>query len=726
MMKQAKRTKALVSALGVAVAGISVGGEPERATLERVLMTKKCLFFLALIEAFALLSTATAAEYFVSEKRGSDDNNGLSWESPLKTLDKFTGDSPEISPSGTPMTITLDNGTYRIDKTLSLRNVAVVSLSGDPETTVIDAQGKCQAIWMQYPFGSIQGVTVRNGYATETSKGSFGGAGICIDYGSGNMVSNCIVSDCHVVYRGTSVNVGGGGIYANQGKLIDSVVTNCSFTVDCGTTGAVFAGGGGVFGKDNFTMRRTRIDACRLVFSSSAKSCGGGGICLNGKISAGNFSANVVNGCTVVDSAGNVAMQGGGVWLFQTDGDGLHDTLVRGCSANLGGGVAMFATRCTVSSCTITNNVAVNGGGVYVGLHPNGRWTILTNCLVAANVATEKGLGDVSGESGNGGGIEVSPPVPNAPDTTGSEGIEIVDCAIMGNRAVGVSSGAFGRGGGVHFRWYRAYNANIRGCVIEGNSASSCGGGIYSYDMHDGIIRNTMFLGNRAQDGAAIYHQCGRNTSSFSHWSIWNCLVKDNEATRFGVLSLFGTVSCTSNTVEHCTIADNNAENRNCYAFDYRNFENGATSVSNLHVNACVVYGNGDGYKRNFGLAQDAVPVNVTRTYSNGIPFDDSHSNVNPDEVAPDLAFASYAEGDWRLVRRSPLVDAAAIGGEGFGWMKGRQVFDMGDGTYSLKPVDAYGIAVVRNNVNRRWMGASPDIGCFEFKQKSGFMVLVR
>ena len=35
-MKQTKRTQVLIAALGVAAAGISVGGEPERAALERV------------------------------------------------------------------------------------------------------------------------------------------------------------------------------------------------------------------------------------------------------------------------------------------------------------------------------------------------------------------------------------------------------------------------------------------------------------------------------------------------------------------------------------------------------------------------------------------------------------------------------------------------------------------------------------------------------------------
>lgn len=35
-MKQTKRTQVLIAVLGVAAAGISVGGEPERAALERV------------------------------------------------------------------------------------------------------------------------------------------------------------------------------------------------------------------------------------------------------------------------------------------------------------------------------------------------------------------------------------------------------------------------------------------------------------------------------------------------------------------------------------------------------------------------------------------------------------------------------------------------------------------------------------------------------------------
>lgn len=35
-MKQTKRTQVLIAALGVAATGISVGGEPERAALERV------------------------------------------------------------------------------------------------------------------------------------------------------------------------------------------------------------------------------------------------------------------------------------------------------------------------------------------------------------------------------------------------------------------------------------------------------------------------------------------------------------------------------------------------------------------------------------------------------------------------------------------------------------------------------------------------------------------
>ena len=115
-------------------------------------------------------------------------------------------------------------------------------------------------------------------------------------------------------------------------------------------------------------------------------------------------------------------------------------TITGGKSSNSGGGIYNVHGSLTVDSCTIAENEALNGGGIY-----NGGTLTLTNSTVSGNEAL------------NGGGI----------DNEGT--FTLTNSTIAENSATG-------DGGGI----YNGGTASIHLSTIAYNSAATNGGGIYN------------------------------------------------------------------------------------------------------------------------------------------------------------------------------------------------------------------------------------------------------
>ena len=144
-------------------------------------------------------------------------------------------------------------------------------------------------------------------------------------------------------------------------------------------------------------------------------------------------------------------------------------TITGGSSTDNGGGIYCYGIpplftgvliEPIISNCVITDNKAVNGGGIYLGMSV----PLIINCIVSNNSAT------------NGGGIyyraERSYP-------------GIVNCVLYGNNASSV-------GGGIYGGDY----STIRNCTIVDNTAGTYGGGCYGSSVYTPNIKNSIIWSN--------------------------------------------------------------------------------------------------------------------------------------------------------------------------------------------------------------------------------------
>ena len=175
----------------------------------------------------------------------------------------------------------------------------------------------------------------------------------------------------------------------------------------------------------------------------------------------------------------------------------------------------------TLTTCTLSGNSAMNGGGIYNVY--NSRPT-LTECTFTDNSASIHGAGVCNAWS--------SP--------------TLINCKFAGN-----SSGMFA-GGMSNVDGGQPVLAN---CVFSGNSATSYGGAIYN----DGsaTLVNCTFSGNSAAEGGGIY-------SLYTSYTLANCLFSGNSADKGGGIYSEGTTA----TLVNCTFSMNSAPNGCALACD--------------------------------------------------------------------------------------------------------------------------------------------------------------
>jgi hypothetical protein len=217
----------------------------------------------------------------------------------------------------------------------------------------------------------------------------------------------------------------------------------------------------------------------------------------------------VLDGVTITEN--RASFLGGGLWADGKEGNTL--TL-------------------TIRNSEISGNLAVDGGGIYIG-RPGGP-VLIQNTRISGN---ETG-------SGSGGGIFFYAP---QTDTT------IESSTISGNTVGGLGGGIFfeDTDGGVH---------TIRGTTISGNSAGQ-GGGLFLYSLDDPmIIENSTISGNQALGGGEtdgqgggiyLYSLYGEGSLTVRHST-----VAGNSATGTGggLFTQTGPVN-----VEHTIVGDNTA-----------------------------------------------------------------------------------------------------------------------------------------------------------------------
>jgi hypothetical protein len=334
----------------------------------------------------------------------------------------------------------------------------------------------------------------------------------------------------------------------------------------------------------------------------------------------------------------------------------LNTGLVDNCTiSNANGSAASSILGGTLSNCWVANNNTV---GMYLG---DSNATVI-NCLISNNLN-----GAVNSQ---GGGIVMNAGV-------------LQNCTIVANQATNGSAG-----GGVAVLNVKG-NINISDCVVNGNYASTYGGGLYCYrpTTNSVTVYHCVFSNNFAVSvGGCLGGGCYFDSSTIAsgmyvtadrlivvsnyvnYWgggvyvagsniTVRNSLIANNVAGNAGGgLIFYGDIS---SIVANCTIVSNYASKPHIYGSGYP-----AVGLTMAYTN---------------GVCYNTI---VWSNFSNpifGLPLDDT-CNSNWDFYnccSPNLsgqnnitnhpAFNNFASGDYHLPKNSPCVNA----GTNQDWMNG-------------------------------------------------------
>jgi len=215
----------------------------------------------------------------------------------------------------------------------------------------------------------IEGLTIRNGYASGAGLGDNNGAGMLIVYDSNPTIRDCVIENCE------SVSGGGGFDVMSSSPRIEG----CTISGNVSGTD----GGGIVFGTSGDPVI---VDT--VISGNTATEAGGGIACY--------ASVTLTMEDCVVD--GNTALTDGGGAVFgdATDPTVTNCLFTNNLAGGSGGGLATFeSTTAAFQNCTIADNDASDpgdyneeGGGVcaYDSAAP-----IFTDCIFWGNTSTNAG-----------------------------------------------------------------------------------------------------------------------------------------------------------------------------------------------------------------------------------------------------------------------------------------------------------------------------------------------
>ncbi|MHC4573231.1 MAG: S8 family serine peptidase [Planctomycetota bacterium] len=237
-----------------------------------------------------------------------------------------------------------------------------------------------------------------------------------------------------------------------------------------------------------FTSRESRDSVLEGITIINGYSPMGGGIYCHG---SSPTIANCVISCSALNS-------GGGIYCSKSS-TAIADCTIAGCSARSGGGISCgsfggligsdYETVCTVTNCSVINNSAEKGGGVY--------WAgvigaAVTNCTISGNAAA----------GGEGGGIYCQGGSRWGPGAGGS--MCVTNCLISGNSAENAGA-IFCEGCEAGGPFPRPCNAGgtltVTNSTITGNTATEHVGGLSGESNWDLTVANCILWANSDANG---------------------------------------------------------------------------------------------------------------------------------------------------------------------------------------------------------------------------------
>lgn len=365
--------------------------------------------------------------------------------------------------------VLVNTGVYVLGATINMnKSIAIIANSTNRQDVVVDGAGTNRCFYIGAGTaitGSLEGFTIRNGL---TADGAGGGGIRC--YPKETAGNRFTIANCAIISN-TATTGGGAGVYMSTNSLL----TNCTIQANLAGSG----GGGGVL-------------------------CNGGAVIRNCVISGNSATNNA----------------GGGVYFYAPAGVGSATILDSIISNNLSGYYAggVYADACTVSNCTIVDNIlTLNGGGGVV----MAGYGIMRNCTIAGNIATNangggvyfRGAGTIENctirdntATGFGGGV-----------TLYEKNCIVRNCLIVMNRSTG-------NGGGIIFSYGAAGGTNqFQNCTIASNTAVGACGGLYLTSMAGvtNYVENTIVYFNV---GATYSNWYGAGAYSFTN----SCMAPTN------------------------------------------------------------------------------------------------------------------------------------------------------------------------------------------------------
>ena len=348
---------------------------------------------------------------------------------------------PTLFSAATPQTITLSS-------TLELSETAgPVAIDGPGPSALTISGGQAVGVFLVDGgvTAALSGLSITDGWATESESGLGNGGGICNNGGS------LTVEDCDITDNFAQGS--GGGIYSNGGQV--NISGGCAIS-----NNRAVNFGGGVSSDGILKITGSTVN------NNSEHSGEGGGLYFGGgtaTVSNCTFSSNAA-------SSGEGNSSGGGIFVRSGSLTLTGSTLTNNTAGNAR---VEDGSDGESSSSSDDSSGGGNGGGRSQGggLFNSCGHVRMTNCNVSSNFA-----------QGAGGGVF------NARGT-----LDIDGSTIAGNSAIHGGGGIFVSGG----------TLTINDSTISANSAEQYGGGI----ANDGTVTivNSTITNNVGSEGAGIW-----------------------------------------------------------------------------------------------------------------------------------------------------------------------------------------------------------------------------
>lgn len=296
------------------------------------------------------------------------------------------------------------------------------------------------------PISLVHPLIVRSDHAGVSDR-----ANTIID---GQELRRCLAMDnAEAIFAGFTItngketghNTHGGGVHITAGIVSNCTVTGCSSA----------RWGGGIYA-EGADANACRIVDC-VVSDNITSNCGAGIF---------TFRYATIARCVISNNhIRNLSSDGAGIYLA-TGTSAVHDCQIMNHAAP--NALFLYRGAPVVSNCVIANNTA-RGMLIYGGAG------LVVDCVVAGNRT----------DTGNGGGILISPEVTNCHT-------EIRNCLVVSNTA------SVGAGGGIYFNLWNSRHAKIVNCTFAANHSTNGGGGYIR-----GQVINSIFYGNTVDAGAS-------------------------------------------------------------------------------------------------------------------------------------------------------------------------------------------------------------------------------